>query len=526
MLDILAVTYNVNRFPVSQDLTPLFVQARAPHIVAFGLQEATTRMFPYADQQVVNLWQSKIYHGLQRAFPLSPYDCVNVVAMSGVVLFLFCQIGLTLSDVQSAVCPVGPMLLPTKGAVGVSFQVQAPGGLWNDSRRGSDISGGDHLSHANSISVCIVDAHLTHGQKPTKRNANYRDVCARLVFTRKRSHSHRQGDDAAAQAVTVTEDGDDNDDRTALLQEHRNAASARSSDTEEQTLFDHDYVIFMGDLNYRLDPTAGVTASDIHDRVNACSRESLMPFDQLRAAQQSGAVFAQFDEAHIDFLPTYKTRIAARSPAHMPSSSSSSSSASLPGGYQSVAEAPPPPPQPGATSGDYDVARIPGFTDRVLVFSPLLLKTRPTFIANIVGYTPEQRARAGIRYYQYRSHPDFVQSDHKPVSLLFSIGNNKAGSTNASRLGVGSSSSATSAPADGAVRWTTTDLAAMSEYGIDAQWRKKLKRGMRNAQIAERRNVIGLVAGLTVLLVFVGCATMALGIANARTFGRDPSRRR
>jgi len=73
-------------------------------------------------------------------------------------------------------------------------------------------------------------------------------------------------------------------------------------DPLSEHLYDHDYLIWSGDLNYRI------------EHVNAQVRQSiaegkhldLLQYDQLRQEQSAGHAFIGFHEAEITFPPTYK----------------------------------------------------------------------------------------------------------------------------------------------------------------------------------------------------------------------------
>lgn len=68
-------------------------------------------------------------------------------------------------------------------------------------------------------------------------------------------------------------------------------------------IMDHDYVYWLGDLNFRineLDKTA------IEKSIDLGEYRSLLEKDQLRNAMRDGLIFVGFDEGNINFAPTYK----------------------------------------------------------------------------------------------------------------------------------------------------------------------------------------------------------------------------
>ncbi|WOL16251.1 type I inositol polyphosphate 5-phosphatase 8 [Canna indica] len=70
-----------------------------------------------------------------------------------------------------------------------------------------------------------------------------------------------------------------------------------------QTILQHEKVIWLGDLNYRLDSTTG---SNAHELLQENNWQSLLEKDQLRIEQRAGRVFAGWEEGKIYFPPTYK----------------------------------------------------------------------------------------------------------------------------------------------------------------------------------------------------------------------------
>ncbi len=124
-----------------------------------------------------------------------------------------------------------------------------------------------------------------------------------------------------------------------------------------KTIFDADYLFWLGDLNYRIN----LPRETVLKLLEIDDFDTLLSLDQLKLATASKKAFADFDEAPITFRPTFKFDI---------------------GG------------------DDYDTSeklRVPSWTDRILF---------------------KQRHRSGyLRPHTYSSHPEYVQSDHKPVSL-------------------------------------------------------------------------------------------------------------
>lgn len=126
---------------------------------------------------------------------------------------------------------------------------------------------------------------------------------------------------------------------------------------EEFHILDHDTVIAVGDFNYRIpdrDPF------EVIDLIKRDKYEALLTSEQLYIEKNSGNVFVGFDEAPIQFAPTYKY-------------------------------------EPGTDNFELKKLRTPAWCDRVLF-------------------------RGDVTPVQYTSCPQLKLSDHKPVRLLMTCG--------------------------------------------------------------------------------------------------------
>lgn len=105
---------------------------------------------------------------------------------------------------------------------------------------------------------CILNSHFNaHQQNVARRNQDYRDICT-IIFN-------------------VPEVG-------------------------PMTIFDHDNIFWMGDLNYRID----LPDETVREKIKAAQWEYLFQADQLNIHMKRGNVFTGFSEAPITFAPTYK----------------------------------------------------------------------------------------------------------------------------------------------------------------------------------------------------------------------------
>uniref|UniRef100_A0A0N5B826 IPPc domain-containing protein n=1 Tax=Strongyloides papillosus TaxID=174720 RepID=A0A0N5B826_STREA len=131
-----------------------------------------------------------------------------------------------------------------------------------------------------------------------------------------------------------------------------------------KTLTDHDSVFWLGDLNYRLDTP--LTQEEICYMCDTGKFKELLQYDQLTRAKEIGHVFYGYEEyKEINFLPTYKFDV-------------------------------------GTNKWDSsEKKRTPAWTDRILYWKKF--------------------ENVNVRQLKYRSCPNVVISDHKPVIALFEM---------------------------------------------------------------------------------------------------------
>ena len=89
-------------------------------------------------------------------------------------------------------------------------------------------------------------------------------------------------------------------DPEPILPSHAIPDNAR---LENLTVLDHDHVLWMGDLNYRL---AHPDLNRVHRKIIQGDLPFLLQYDQLSVEKRAGRAFAAFRELPITFPPTYK----------------------------------------------------------------------------------------------------------------------------------------------------------------------------------------------------------------------------
>ncbi|XP_033106034.1 inositol polyphosphate 5-phosphatase OCRL-like [Anneissia japonica] len=112
----------------------------------------------------------------------------------------------------------------------------------------------------HNTSFCFVNTHLAaHVEEFERRNQDFHDICQRMMF-------EREG-------------------KTAL------------------SVFHHDKLIWLGDLNYRIDYYDSET---VKAYIQKGDYDILLQNDQLNHQRKQKKVFTGFNEGHIKFPPTYK----------------------------------------------------------------------------------------------------------------------------------------------------------------------------------------------------------------------------
>lgn len=136
---------------------------------------------------------------------------------------------------------------------------------------------------------------------------------------------------------------------------------------ETSKIFYHDYVFWMGDLNFRLLEEYDKNPEEIERQIVKKDIKSLFEYDQLRAVMKKGEAFSELTEQDPDFPPTFKFSVG---------------------------------------TPCYDHKRRPAWCDRIL------------YRVNSNNY---ENVTLKVDQLSYKSHPNYVLSDHKPVTAEFII---------------------------------------------------------------------------------------------------------
>ncbi|CAK7346548.1 unnamed protein product [Dovyalis caffra] len=170
-------------------------------------------------------------------------------------------------------------LVASKQMVGIFLTVWVKSDLRDDVRNlkvscvGRGLMG--YLGNKGSISIsmslhqtsfCFICSHLTSGQKEgdeLRRNSDVLEILRKTRFPR----VHNRGDE-----------------------------------NSPQTILEHDRIIWLGDLNYRI----ALSYRAVKTLVEMHNWRALLENDQLRIEQRRGRVFDGWNEGRIYFPPTYK----------------------------------------------------------------------------------------------------------------------------------------------------------------------------------------------------------------------------
>ncbi|KAI7823998.1 Endonuclease/exonuclease/phosphatase [Kickxella alabastrina] len=226
--------------------------ADAPDLVVAGFQELDARAeaFVYNDAAKEQQWTEALVQALPGGY--RKVAARQLIGMF-IVVFVAERCYDSVSGVQTASVGCGIMgVVGNKGAVGVRL-------VYGDTP------------------VCFVCAHLAHdAAQVERRNAQFHEVCRRLVFA---------PDDAGWPDPLVP----------------------RREPVGAVGVFDHAYVVWLGDLNYRVgQPEPSEPGGPGRPDPAPSTYAELLARDQLRAAMGDRQAFAGFEEAAVRFAPTYK----------------------------------------------------------------------------------------------------------------------------------------------------------------------------------------------------------------------------
>ncbi|KAK7269050.1 hypothetical protein RIF29_21765 [Crotalaria pallida] len=339
---ILTGTWNVGQGKASQDSLMSWLGSVASDVglVVVGLQEVEMGagfLAMSAAKETVGLegssagqwWLDMIDKTLDEG---STFERIGSRQLAGLVIAAWVKTSIRfhVGDVDVAAVPCGfGRAIGNKGAVALRIRVY------------------DRI-------MCFVNCHFAaHLDAVSRRNADFDHVYRTMSFSRPTNLSNAGAASTSSSVPTfrVT-----------------NSAEALPELSEAEM------VVFLGDLNYRLD---GISYDEARDFVSQRCFDWLRERDQLRAEMEAGNVFQGMREAIITFPPTYKFE------RHQVGLS----------GYDSG-----------------EKKRIPAWCDRILYRD-----CRSSLVADCSLECPVVSS-----VLQYEACMDVTDSDHKPVRCIFS----------------------------------------------------------------------------------------------------------
>ncbi|GFR72842.1 inositol polyphosphate 5-phosphatase K [Elysia marginata] len=143
--------------------------------------------------------------------------------------------------------------------------------------------------------------------------------------------------------------------------------SQKFKDVDSDNILDHDYVFWIGDMNFRLDD---ISRDQVLQLIQNRDYQALLEHDQLSMVREERLIFDKFQEGAISFPPSYK--------------------------FDNGTDV-------------YDTSekkRVPAYTDRIL------------YLYHNTDYGP---LKLNADVMSYRSHPIYKSSDHRPVSAIIAF---------------------------------------------------------------------------------------------------------
>lgn len=282
-------------------------------IYVIGLQEVQELSGTNAvltDTNRGRLWQHRIEMTL---FAPERYVCVQSRQLVGILLLVFVRKDHEMFTRDVMVTEVGT-------------------GIMN---RGGNKGGVVTRMRIYDTTLCIASCHLTaHDHNVERRNQDFHELMRKAIFM-------------------------DPDVKSSPYSPYAPDPNF-VHESNFTTVADHDFIFFLGDLNYRIN----LPAEEVMNCIQHGDWKYLREYDQLNLARKAKAVFQGFEEGTLNFAPTYK---------HEPFGD----------GYEEREEG--------------GLKRTPAWCDRVLW---------------------KAKQSSNIHQIAYQRH-ELYSSDHRPVSALF-----------------------------------------------------------------------------------------------------------
>ncbi|KAI9486626.1 MAG: Endonuclease/exonuclease/phosphatase [Benjaminiella poitrasii] len=239
-----------------------------PDFYVIGLQEMETNTEAYIryDPAKENAWVKGIIDSL----PNNGEDYYKIESKQLVTMLIIVIAKKShkpfISEVASTYAGVGLMnMMGNKGGISVRFRF--------------------HDSY-----LCFVTSHLAaFTDRTEKRNQDFTEISKRLIFP------YRY--DPVTDYISYSWN-DGGDEGVSFLESN----NVIRDWTTEASIFHNDFLIWCGDLNYRINLNEAI----IKNYIRQDKLDVLLDYDQLSIERDSGRTFPMFDEGQINFHPTYK----------------------------------------------------------------------------------------------------------------------------------------------------------------------------------------------------------------------------
>lgn len=210
--------------------------------------------------EMTSYWQHQIECVLNENNTGSKFSLVAKECLVGMLLFVFVKITVRqiIKDIRTTNCGVGILgILGNKGSVAIRFKV-------------------------NDTSFCFVNTHLRASQNQViGRNEDFHMLLDKTIFP------------------TLYKDNE-------LYKINRPSNQWSTSDYYlDKKISNHDYIYWVGDLNYRIDTNEELTKDKLFE-YSSNQYHLLRDQDQLNKERKLGHVFEKFNEGELNFPPTYK----------------------------------------------------------------------------------------------------------------------------------------------------------------------------------------------------------------------------
>lgn len=244
---VFAGSYNVNGQspPNTMLLDWLAVDQEPPDLYVLGFQELdlSKEAFLFAESIKEDEWTAMVKASLHTE---AKYSLVKSIRLIGMLLLVYTR--------EEHVAHVSNISVDTVGT-GIMGQLGNKGGVGISLR-----------FHATDL--CFVNSHLAaHPEFVDRRNQDYHSICSRMTF----SQYEKLSRDCPIFGV--------------------------------KRIKDFDTVIWVGDLNYRLND---IDVNEVKEMLAEENIATILESDQFKHQQQQRKAFVEFQEGTITFRPTYK----------------------------------------------------------------------------------------------------------------------------------------------------------------------------------------------------------------------------